>query len=255
MVTLFQWIFAHLVGDFLLQSRAMVRHKQRLKARSWILYAHCAIHGLLVYLFAPGWNLWIAPLLVMLTHFIIDLWKLYQSDKVVYFIIDQVAHLLVLFGIWCIFIAPSGWVPHQWILVMRSEAAWAVAAGYLMVTFPLSLLLASATQRWRREAEEQTERSSTSLSEAGKWIGIFERILVFTFVITSHFEGIGFLIAAKSILRFNDIKGNEARKEAEYILIGTLMSFSLSILIGLIVRSYIPVPPVVLPGVPLAPAL
>jgi hypothetical protein len=125
---------------------------------------------------------------------------------------------------------------------MHNEATWAIAAGYLTVTFPLSLLLASATQRWRREAEEQTMRSSVSLNEAGKWIGIFERILVFTFVITSHFEGIGFLIAAKSILRFNDIKGTEARKEAEYILIGTLMSFSLSILIGLVVRSVIPAP-------------
>jgi hypothetical protein len=247
MVTLFQWIFAHLAGDFLLQSRAMVRHKQRLKARSWMLYLHCAIHGILVYLFTPGWNLWIVPLLVMITHFIIDLWKLNQSDKVVYFIIDQLAHLVTLFVIWCIFIAPSGWAPEQWVLVMHNESVWAIAAGYLMVTWPLSLLLASATQRWRREAEEQTMRSSVSLNEAGKWIGIFERTLVFTFVISSHFEGIGFLIAAKSILRFNDIKGQEARKEAEYILIGTLMSFSLSILIGLIVRSFIPVPLAVLP--------
>jgi len=238
MVTLFQWIFAHLVGDFLLQSRAMVRHKQRLKARSWMLYVHCAIHGILVYLFAPGWNLWIAPLLVMLTHFMIDLWKLNQPDKVVFFIIDQAAHLLTLFVLWCLFVAPAGWAPKQWLSVMHSETTWAIAAGYLMVTYPLSLLLANATQRWRREAEEQTMRSSVSLNEAGKWIGIFERILVFTFVISNHFEGIGFLIAAKSILRFNDIKGNEARKEAEYILIGTLMSFSLSILIGLIVRHF-----------------
>jgi hypothetical protein len=247
MVTLFQWIFAHLVGDFLLQTRAMVRHKQRLKARSWMLYLHCAIHGLLVYLFTPGWNLWIVPLLVMVTHFIIDLWKLNQSDKVVYFIIDQLAHLVTLFVIWCVFVAPSGWAPGQWVSVMHNESVWAIAAGYLMVTYPLSLLLASATQRWRREAEEQTMRSSVSLNEAGKWIGIFERTLVFTFVISSHFEGIGFLIAAKSILRFNDIKGQEARKEAEYILIGTLMSFSLSILIGLIVRSFLPAPPPVLP--------
>ena len=62
----------------------------------------------------------------------------------------------------------------------------------------------------------------------------FERILVLTFVITNHYEGIGFLIAAKSILRFNDIKGEHMRKEAEYVLIGTLMSFASSIIIGII---------------------
>jgi hypothetical protein len=240
MVILFQWIFAHLLGDFILQTRAMVRHKQRLKARSWMLYLHCAIHGLLVYLFAPGWNLWIIPVLVIFTHYVIDLWKLNQPEKgVVYFIIDQAAHILTLFVLWCLFVAPPGWLPKNWVSVLHSQKAWAIAAGYLLVTFPLSLLLANATQRWRLEAEENNLRSSISLNEAGKWIGIFERILVFTFVVSGHFEGIGFLIAAKSILRFNDIKGNEARKEAEYILIGTLMSFSFSILIGLLVKSVI----------------
>jgi len=175
----------------------------------------------------------------MFTHYVIDLWKLNQPEGVKYFIIDQILHLLVLFGLWCLFVAPAGWLPKNWISVMHNQAYWAIASGYLLVTFPMSLLLASATQRWRREAEETGMRSSISLNEAGKWIGIFERLLVFTFVIASHFEGIGFLIAAKSILRFNDIKGHEARKEAEYILIGTLMSFALSIMIGLIVRSFV----------------
>jgi hypothetical protein len=239
MVTLFQWIFAHLLGDFILQSRAMVRHKQRLKARSWMLYLHCAIHGILVYLFAPSWSLWQLPVLVMFTHYVIDLWKLNQKDGIVYFIIDQFLHILTLFILWCLFVAPAGWLPQNWTSVLHSQSAWAIATGYLIVTFPLSLLLASATQRWRREAEEQNIRSSVSLNEAGKWIGIFERLLVFTFVITGHFEGVGFLITAKSILRFNDIKGSEARKEAEYILIGTLMSFALSILVGLTVKSFI----------------
>lgn len=238
MVTLFQWIFAHLLGDFILQTKAMVRHKQRLKSRSWMLYLHCAIHGVLVYLFAPSWNMWIVPLLVMLTHYIIDLWKLSKPDKVVYFITDQLLHILILLVLWSLFVAPQNWLPKNWLILMRSQRAWAIASGYLLVTFPLSLLLAGATLRWRREAEENGMRSSISLNEAGKWIGIFERLLVFTFVITGHFEGIGFLIAAKSILRFNDIKGHDARKEAEYILIGTLMSFSLSIILGLIVKSF-----------------
>jgi hypothetical protein len=238
MVTLLQWLFAHLLGDFILQTQAMVRHKQRLKARSWMLYLHCIVHGILVYLFVPSWDLWIIPLLVIFTHFIIDLWKLNQPENVVYFIIDQFLHVLILVGIWCMFVAPAQWLPKKWFAFQHSQTAWAVATGYLFVTYPLSLLLARATQRWRREAEEGGMRSAISLNEAGKWIGIFERILVFTFVITSHFEGIGFLIAAKSILRFNDIKGNEARKEAEYILIGTLISFATSILVGLVVRKF-----------------
>ena len=239
MVTLLQWLFAHLLGDFLLQTQAMVRHKQRLKARSWMLYLHSLIHGILVYLFVPSWDLWIIPVLVVFTHFIVDLWKLNQKENVVYFIIDQFLHILILVGLWVAFVAPVQWLPKQWHAFQHNPTIWAVATGYLVVTFPLSLFLARATQRWRREAEEGGMRSAISLNEAGKWIGIFERILVYTFVITGHFEGIGFLIAAKSILRFNDIKGNDARKDAEYILIGTLISFASSIMVGLAVKALI----------------
>ena len=95
-------------------------------------------------------------------------------------------------------------------------------------------MLGYATQRWRKDIEQILSVQHISLSEAGKWIGIFERILVLTFVINNHFEGIGFFIAAKSILRFNDIKGDNMRKETEYVLIGTLMSFASSIIVGTI---------------------
>ena len=46
----------------------------------------------------------------------------------------------------------------------------------------------------------------------------------------------GLLIAAKSVFRFNDLKESNNRKWTEYILIGTLLSFGLAILTGLLVR-------------------
>lgn len=235
MVVLVQWIFAHLLADFVLQTPRMVRHKLQHKAGSWLLYLHCLIHGALIYLFTPNWQLWPIPVIVVVTHYFIDLWKLHQKEGVASFLIDQFLHLLVLFLLWWWYFAPPSWGRLHLEALRSNRSIWIIAVGYLTVTFPLSYLLANATKRWRLEAEEGGMRSATSLSEAGKWIGIFERILVFTFVITSHFEGIGFLITAKSILRFGDIKGENARKEAEYVLIGTLMSFSCSILIGLLV--------------------
>jgi hypothetical protein len=61
-------------------------------------------------------------------------------------------------------------------------------------------------------------------------------LLVFTFIITNQFAGIGFLITAKAILRFNETKKESGRKEAEYILIGTLMCFAIAIITGLLVQ-------------------
>jgi hypothetical protein len=55
------------------------------------------------------------------------------------------------------------------------------------------------------------------------------------FVITGKWEAIGFLLAAKSVFRFGDLRKSKDRKLTEYILIGTLISFGISILTGLAV--------------------
>lgn len=238
MLVLYQWLFAHLLADFGLQTTKMIQHKKRLKERSWVLYAHALLHGLLVYLFSPNKTIWLIPVIVFVTHFLIDLWKLNKSDTAVSFIVDQILHITVLVILWLIYYQPD-WLHTKLLLIINNQNVWIIIAGYMFIIFPLAYILGYATSRWRSEIETIVTRSTISLSEAGKWIGIFERILVFTFVIVNHFEGIGFLIAAKSILRFSDIKGDAVRKEAEYVLIGTLMSFASSILIGLAVRSLI----------------
>ena len=48
-------------------------------------------------------------------------------------------------------------------------------------------------------------------------------------------EGIGFLLAAKSIFRFGDLNKAQELRNTEYILIGTLTSFAIAISIGLII--------------------
>ena len=238
MLVLYQWLFAHLLADFGLQTTKMIHHKKRLKEKSWILYVHALLHGGLIYIFSPNKTIWLIPVLVFVTHFFIDLWKLNRKDTALAFIIDQVLHITVLVTLWLIYYQPV-WLQEKLVQIFHNQNVWLIAGGYFFIIFPLAYILGYATSKWRTEIETVLNRSTITLSEAGKWIGIFERILVYTFVLTSHFEGIGFLIAAKSILRFSDIKGDNIRKEAEYVLIGTLMSFASSILTGLAVRSLI----------------
>jgi hypothetical protein len=237
MLTLLQWIAAHLFVDFVLQSKKLVQQKKEYKAASWFLYVHCLIQAAFVYLLSPDKSLWIIPVIIFITHYLIDLWKLYQKETAVTFIADQFLHMFVLIIVWMIFFQSVNWINVVITKALINYDFWLIVTAYLFTIFPLAYLLGYATQRWRKDIEQNGERSATSLSEAGKWIGVFERILVLTFVINNHFEGIGFLIAAKSILRFNDIKGDNMRKEAEYILIGTLMSFASSIIIGIFVSA------------------
>ncbi len=211
----------------------MVQHKQRFKAKSWMLYAHCLLHGALFYLFNAEWDQWHWAAIVAVTHFFIDWWKLERENKAIYFVLDQAMHMAVLIVIW--FVASMNWEAFKYWLyeLMNDDKLWPMMMGYFLLTWPFSMLIGLSTQKWRQEAMKGFEHQKNSLADAGKWIGIFERLLVYTFIISNNFAGIGLLITAKSILRFNDTKGADGRKEAEYILIGTLMSFAVAIITGL----------------------
>ena len=68
---------------------------------------------------------------------------------------------------------------------------------------------------------------------SGELIGQLERGLILVFVIMSQYEAIGFLIAAKSILRFSEAsKGDE---KSEYVLTGTLLSLAIALCLGILV--------------------
>lgn len=68
------------------------------------------------------------------------------------------------------------------------------------------------------------------LRKGGRYIGWLERSLVMMLLFIGLPSGIGFLFAAKSILRFGDIKDSHQRKVAEYIIIGTFSSFGWALL-------------------------
>jgi len=69
----------------------------------------------------------------------------------------------------------------------------------------------------------------------GMVIGYLERLLIFVFITTGQYSGIGFLVAAKSIFRFGEFKDSENRMEAEYIIIGTFLSFLYAIVVSLMI--------------------
>ena len=88
-------------------------------------------------------------------------------------------------------------------------------------------------KEWSKSIHSEGDKS---LKNAGKYIGVLERLLVFLFIITNHWEGVGFLLAAKSVFRFGDLKESKERKLTEYILIGTLLSFAIAIIAGIAVE-------------------
>lgn len=232
---LIQLLLAHILTDFVFQPSSWIKHKQKQKAASGYLYLHSVIAGLLTYLILQDWDLWLVPVIITVSHFFIDLWKLRQGeDNLKIFLLDQLFHLIMIFGIWIFLTGNSGEIIPYLKMVFNSPKTLVIISAYIIVIFPVGFIIGKATKRWQSEIQDINEK--TGLQDAGLYIGIFERILVLTFIITGNFSAIGFLIAAKSILRFNDKIEIGARKQTEYVLIGTLMSFAITITLGLFIN-------------------
>ncbi len=224
---------AHLISDYFLQFNSWVQDKALKKIRSPKLYAHILVTFLAAGILSGEWAI---ALFVALTHGLIDIGKLYLGRKdSVSFVIDQLLHFAVIIAcgfylsrdvqVWVVFFAD----------LSTSFAFWACLLGYLLVTFPMSVVMTILTHRWRKELND-TYQNLETLNEAGKWIGIMERLLILTFILANQFTAIGFLIAAKAVLRFRDTE----RKLSEYVLIGTLLSISVTVSIGLLLKFIVP---------------
>ncbi len=222
-------LLSHVLVDFVFQYKKMVTNKRKYKAKSPHLYLHSIAAGLVAYILLMQWNLWLVPVAITVTHFLIDLWKLNQKeDDLKRFLIDQLAHVVVIVLLWLYLVNGYGYFPDIFKRFFYSLPFITVVLSYLIIIFPVGFIIGKATIKWQKDIAQDGQQS---LDKAGRYIGIFERILVLTFILINQFSAIGFLIAAKSILRFSGAKN--ARKQTEYVLIGTLMSFTICIFIGL----------------------
>ncbi|WP_370228925.1 hypothetical protein [Cognatishimia sp.] len=84
-----------------------------------------------------------------------------------------------------------------------------------------------------------SEFSKDSLPGGGQMIGLLERGLIYILVLSGNPIGIGFLVTAKSVLRFEATRNGDEitnRRRSEYVIIGTLASFGWAILVTLAIH-------------------
>lgn len=222
----------HLIGDFIIQPKKWVVAKEKDKLKSKYLYFHALIHFALTMLVLWDWNYWKIAVLIMVTHFIIDALKLYSAPHIkntrIPFFIDQALHLIVLYV--CAYYGDlSGHITE---MLQRIDVI--LLTAFVFVSFPAAIIIGKLLEGMSKHIEIDHE----SLPNAGMYIGIIERFFVLTFILLGRWEVIGFLIAAKSVFRFNDLKESNSRELTEYILIGTLLSFGIAIATGIFCLAY-----------------
>lgn len=257
---LLQLLIAHILTDFVFQPHNWVEKKKIKGFKSYHLWIHISISALLTYLLLQDWTNWKTPLIIFITHGMIDYWKVLQERKIdeqnslieeynegkevndqkdkisgtFYFFIDQTLHIVVIILLWLNLIGGYDKIFPFIQSLLTNQKKLVVLAALIFIIWPAGIFVGKLIEPFRLKIN-----NNDSLKNAGKYIGIFERLLVFIFMINAQFAAIGFLIASKSILRISKSDDTQPREKTEYVLIGTLISFFIAIIIGLMVNYFL----------------
>lgn len=207
-------LLAHVLADFVFQTKGMVENKRH----PGVFALHIGIvFGLS--LVALG-GVWPVAGAVALAHLGIDGIKTYGvparwQATFTAFMLDQLAHLMSLVAavaIWPEALSTGFWAP--WLTLLVGPAV--VISGLILTVIAGGYAVGLITAPYARAFKAQ------GLENAGQMIGRLERAVIFLLIAIGQPAGIGFLIAAKSLLRFEATK---EQKASEYVIIGTLTSF------------------------------
>ncbi len=224
---------AHLVADFILQP-----HSWSLMKKQNIVTRHHLWHALIVFFCSYTLSLDYGyvgyALILVVIHFLTDVVKstlqikTNQKDNVLFFL-DQSVHLIAILFISVLYNNHCGIhfivdIPLKYILVV---------AGFAFCAKPSNILIKNIFDSFSISVPQpisyQREEENRDLPNAGKLIGIMERSLVLALILVNQYSAVGLIIAAKSILRFKDNTKNE------YVLVGTLLSFGIAIIAGVLI--------------------
>lgn len=220
-------VMAHLVADFVLQTNKICKDKAVKRWRSMYHYGHALVVIGLSWLVTWNVYFWWLALFIGVAHFTIDICKSYRDSKIVWFVLDQFIHLLVIAGV------AYAWTScHDWSLPFGVEL-WHVAAAVAMLVCwkPANIFIKLILKHYSVNMPAEKD----SGFNAGALIGTIERWLILIFVCMQRYDALGLLIAAKSIIRFSE----KDTAKTEYVLAGTLLSIFIAVLAGMmVIRAY-----------------
>ena len=218
-------LLAHVIADFYLQNDKYCSQKEERKLKSWFLYVHSLLVGVVLWAFVPVCNFGLYALVIALSHLAIDIVKVYSPKGLWSFTLDQFVHLTVLVAVSFSFNTTTE-LPVQ---LADCAANFSISLSILAILLcikPANILIKLILKKYQIGEAQSCE----NIKNAGALIGNLERILTIVFVIIGQYEAIGFIIAAKSILRFKDTD----TAKTEYVLAGTFLSFGIALLCGLL---------------------
>lgn len=229
---------AHFLGDFVLQSSRMANEKKN-DRKYFIL--HCLIYAIILLLaliwFAPVSKILLAALIIIASHAAIDFTKIkllikqeekgrdYKVFDFALFAADQIIHIAII-----LFAAQMLTELNDWGGAVQDKIlqllTWKQLYNFSILTILYILCLSPAGIFIKKvfilfSLQQDNELQHNDMIKSGYLIGVLERVIILTLGLNGQLGAIGFVIAAKSIARFNQLNDREF---AEKYLVGTLLS-------------------------------
>lgn len=231
---------AHLLTDFVFQTARIICHKHHGEWRGYLTHGvtHYAAVLVIVALadprLLPTLNFQLLAVALSLVHLLVDWAKVTLTksrripDNILTFVADQAIHLVTVMGAVFILVRPSLQTIVLWFDRIRSiqESILLVGVVYVLVIFGGGYFIRLLIGPLWKEEEGQTKTKHEEVINAGLYIGWLERFLVLTALFLQSPATVGFILAAKSIARYPELK---SVRFAEYFLIGTLLSIGIAI--------------------------
>lgn len=222
-------IIAHVLSDYFFQNDENAKEKNQKGFKSKFIVKHAIITFLCSWILSFDVNFVFCSIGIAISHYVIDGLKKHLNTNRFSFFIDQILHLVfILLFVW---VFGSYFISNKIIEISWTIKTLLIILSYLICFKPTNVFIRETLVIAKIESISDV---ATELKNAGKLIGILERILVFTFVILGKLEVIGFLIAAKSILRYKDTN----TIKTEYVLIGTMLSFGIAMALGILAERF-----------------
>jgi hypothetical protein len=220
-------LMAHLMADYLFQTRNMVR------AKGWFsryMFLHIGIVFISAALLT-GW--WLASLFIAGVHYLTDGCKLEAIKRklgsdVFLYLLDQFIHVVVLVLVWGYMYELDAPIFDTLRLPIEDYNTSLIVLGYISVIWPVAYMIRFAIHYMTTTAP----LTEWNLS-ADKTTGMLERVIILTMVLIGQYEFIGLMLVAKSIIH---VVNKDEHARTQYVLVGTMMSYCMAIMIGVILK-------------------
>ena len=231
---------AHLLTDFVFQTGRLVSKKHSGEWRGYLVHGATHYIALLAIVAIADPHRFLTQYFqviavsLSLVHLVVDWAKLsvtksrLMQENALAFVLDQITHLATVIGAVLLLVRPPlQMFAFYWMRIRTvQETILLVLVVYVFVIFGggyfIRVLIGPL---WREDPGQETKQHAEVIN-AGLYIGWLERFLVLTALFLQSPATVGFILAAKSIARYPELK---SVRFAEYFLIGTLLSMSIAI--------------------------